>query len=54
MIAAQHDFDGKNQAAITIYPSLDDKATFDKVLAALKFPEDREEVKTKLRLNYSK
>lgn len=40
----QHDFDGKNQAAILAYGGLEDKSAFGKVLAALKFPEDRAEV----------
>lgn len=40
----QHDFDGKNKAAILAYGGLEDKSTFGKVLAALKFPEDRAEV----------
>jgi hypothetical protein len=49
-IHCQHDFDGKNQAAILSYASLDDKGAMDQVLAALKFPEDRAEVKKALGL----
>jgi hypothetical protein len=32
------------------YPSISDKNNFDKVLATLKWPEEREEIKTKLGL----